>query len=213
MKKIITFVAIALVLGGCKKEAEPVVKELNEIGYLPPAGNYFPTTNGSYWLFDLNQTPTADTLRSLRDGSWNGQTFRILEDTVSNAEKWVRQSGEAYYHLEAALPGVVSDSTGLIEITSLRTDLGVEGKWFNKFLMVDGDSLIVEGSIEEVEPTRRVRSVPYPDVVKVRHRYSIKSEMTTTQFLTNYTWFAKGIGPVEIQTGSENQRLVTYSIQ
>lgn len=186
----------------------------------PPSANiyrdYFPTTVGSNWAYDI--AGFADTLHidaSNKDSIIGGNTYRVFygfRGTTFRDTGFYRKVGNNYFRYDA-----LDMNSGKLELLYLKDDQPILNQWISPIANTVYNSIPTEirmsYTLLSVHQPRVVNGISFDSVIQVRNdlQYKIVGTFQTIQTFTTY--FAKNVGVVELDVpGVYNQRIRRWKV-
>lgn len=175
-----------------------------------PAGDYFPTTAQSFWRYRSSdpQSTAIDTIYITSTGqqqSFSGQTytrFNTLFSGDTTGTFYRKGSGSYYEYTDLDLLGI-SETVVAGEYIFLKDNVARGTQWFSPegTGSVGGQEFKIRIKMElmEKDVTASVGGKTYVNVIKMK--YVQQAQLTAgawTDVLTLETWFAKGIGTINV---------------
>lgn len=174
----------------------------------PPVGDYFPTTPGSFWVYEYSDMTTQDSVLTSVTNNMpviNGQTYSMfLTDAipasgVSDTTTYRKTGGEYFQALDIQKYFEV-DAPVTVEYTFLKDNVPVGTTYQSSQYSAQYSGVPITGYIEttilDKAPTADVGGATYNDVIKVKNEYFITlvAGLPPVSQLSEERWFAKGIG-------------------
>lgn len=185
MRTFISTLLILTFLSSCQDENYRV---------LPENGNYFPTTKGSRWTYEQkypcewpNEASTCSSTReSVAEGEelpWDDSFEPYVSATASF--QFVKVSGSEYFGY----------GYYVLQYKFLDDNLPKGSQWI--YGGADTDILKDVFEITEVNATKEVHGVSYPDVIVVKNTYMSRRNSDDFETVsTTSRWYAKGVGEI-----------------
>lgn len=176
-----------------------------------PAGDYFPTTSGSYWAYGNNNpadsfliTATSNT-KVVGPTTYNVFTLNSIPSSGPNDELYYRKAGGEYYeYFDAEAfygfdPGTTNPKN--IEYSFLKEAANVNDTWQSPSVtgVSSGTSITVYMKMTLLAKAVSATSgiVTSTDVMKVRYEYFASAAgIPAFVILTEERWFARGKGVI-----------------
>lgn len=174
----------------------------------PPVGDYFPTTPGSFWVYEYSDMTTQDSVLTGVTNNMpviNGQTYSMfLTDAipasgVSDTTTY-RKTGGEYFQAFDIQKYFEVDAPVTVEYTFLKDNVPVGTTYQSSQYSAQYSGVPITGYIEttilDKAATADVGGVTYNDVIKVKNEYFITlvAGLPPVSQLSEERWFAKGIG-------------------
>ncbi|GMV78260.1 MAG: hypothetical protein AMXMBFR79_13910 [Chitinophagaceae bacterium] len=159
--------------------------------------DYFPTTIGSNWSYDVVGLDTAHTDATSKDTVLGGNTYRVFYakgNIIDTA--FYRKSGNDYYRWDA-----LDGNTGYMPLLFLKDDKPVGTQWestvANTIYSGIPTQVKMRYSVMEQNVTRNINGNVFDSVIHIKNelQYKIAGTFQTIQTIDSY--FAKNVGLVE----------------
>jgi hypothetical protein len=176
----------------------------------PPAGDYFPLTNNSWWSYDIGQPNAGDTVYNVIYGTkpYNSFTYTEMQDNyqaVPTDTAHYRKTGNDYIQwapTDYYSATFAFDNPVYADILFLKENAAANTAWSSTFSgTVTGvaANLRYDFKIENPNTTLTVNSVTYTNVIYVSA--AVKVSILAAPFTTienDEYYYAKGIGLIKV---------------
>ncbi|MBX2931085.1 MAG: hypothetical protein KF781_03935 [Chitinophagaceae bacterium] len=166
---------------------------------LPVIRDYFPTTVGSNWGYDVVGLDSVHVKATAKDTIIDGNTYRVFYSSGSlNDTSFYRKSGADYFRWSA-----LDNNSSPMSLLFLKENQPAATQWesnvVNTFLNGVPTQVKMHYTIMSVNTNRTVNAQVFDSVIYVKNelQYKVLSSFQTIQ--TIHTYFAKNIGLIELE--------------
>lgn len=196
---LLSFVSFAFLTGCSSSPTSPGTNSNNNSN---PSDSYLPLTTGSTWTY---VGVRAYTLTILGDTTYNGKSWKILNNSASVGVGFVRKDGTIYTQISPSGSPVAGEFIGLNEApgSTWAWDISAGGVTNHYAYTNQAQGL-----------THTVLGKDYSNVIQVHLVYTASLNGTVVQSATGDYYYAKGIGMIDADLGSlGSSQLSSYSIK
>jgi hypothetical protein len=211
--RLISFAALfatlcVLCASSCTQDPLP---EPPRTGTVPAEGVYYALTDSTQWTYTDENGLNEFTLTVVGDSTVGGVSYKKLKNSVTGTTTLV-QSANNELRILTTVPNAAADSAVL---RMLVDTMHLEKIWVDSILLADSTSqTLFLYDISSIEDVRLLQGVEYKDVLRVRRRNYLKTASLTAYQGTNYYWYAKDIGLIELDENNGSYfRLKSYQIR
>ncbi|MEO7802760.1 MAG: hypothetical protein ABIR81_12205 [Ginsengibacter sp.] len=180
----------------------------------PPVGDYFPTTPGSFWVYDYSDGTTQDSILTSVNNNMpviNGNTYisfladAIPANGVSDTMNYRKANGE-YFEALNVFKYFEIDAPVTVEYIFLKDNVpaGTIYKSTEYSAQYNGVPITgyIESTILDKAATADVGGQTYSDVIKVKNEYFVTLVAgfpAVSQYIEE-RWYAKGVGLIYLES-------------
>lgn len=180
----------------------------------PPVGDYFPTTPGSFWVYEYSDMTTQDSVLTSVNNNMtviNGNTYTIfLTDAipasgVSDTTNYRKANGEYFEALDIYKYFEI-DAPVTVEYSFLKDNVPAGTKYKSPEYTAQVSGVPITGYIEttilDKAATADVNGTTYNDVIKVKNEYFITlvAGFPAVSQWVEERWYARGIGLIYLNS-------------
>lgn len=211
-RSLLYLIVLIAAFSACKKE---------ESREAPLSGNtcdYAPYTTGSQFEYQQTGINPVDTfnyvMRVKGDTVVDGSTYRLLRDEETGDFSMFQCRSTVYTQLMS--PGSLPDAPAeAVRTNYLYTNIALGGGWSEQMVVTIpglGDLLMtINYTIVKKGTSKTVLGKEYNNVIGVRMDISVPPIINSEELSTTY--YAKGLGLIEMDMEEDTTRLKTYTIR
>ncbi|MEO5595506.1 MAG: hypothetical protein ABIR15_11320 [Chitinophagaceae bacterium] len=213
MKLVLYTFAAVFIFSSCQKELSFEITPANGTGTGTGTGGatstdckscvYMPVCDGTWYTFaDTLGTVASiftDTLRFSKDTTIDSKTFTKIYSPASKTYAYYNCTDGATRLIQYNTTSLAGNTISKLDITFLKANLAVGGKWQDMLTNPLGQQVIYTDSIVAKGISRTINGKTFSDVIHVSVETGVNDSSIGGYFAFSVTdyYFAKGIGLIE----------------
>ncbi|MDP4220794.1 MAG: hypothetical protein Q8916_05150 [Bacteroidota bacterium] len=200
--RLLALAAFTFLVGCSSSPTAPTTNNNSTESNATDSTSYFPLSTGSSWHY----TGFADyTVSIVGDTTFNGHSWKIINNTASSGRGFVRKSGTTYINFSPSGQPVAGEFIGVNEAP------GSTWAWD-----ITNNGLATHYAFTNAKQgmTHIVLGKTYKNVIDVHLDYSSTFNGVVVQTSTGEYYYAQGIGLIDADLGSlGSSQLTSYTIK